>query len=148
MKVIENLKNKVNKNTNLIKRGRWINLSFIFGVNEKEFIFKIVDGKINSITQKKVDTEFGIFKISSSLENWEKHWLKIPPRDFHDLFAMLSKKIIKLDGDLKPLMQNLQYFKDLIASAEILPPFEIVSFVLTAKVDAETKVLPELSSIT
>ena len=94
MKVIENLKNKVNKNTNLIKRGRWINLSFIFGVNEKEFIFK----------------------ISSSLENWEKHWLKIPPRDFHDLFAMLSKKIIKLDGDLKPLMQNLQYFKDLIAS--------------------------------
>ena len=116
MKVIENLKNKVNKNTNLIKRGRWINLSFIFGVNEKEFIFKIVDGKINSISQKKVDTEFGIFKISSSLENWEKHWSKIPPRDFHDLFAMLSKKIIKLDGDLKPLMQNLQYFKDLIAS--------------------------------
>ena len=53
MKVIENLKNKVNKNTNLIKRGKWINLSFIFGVNEKEFIFKIVDGKINSISQKK-----------------------------------------------------------------------------------------------
>ena len=49
MKVIENLKNKVNKNTNLIKRGKWINLSFIFGVNEKEFIFKIIDGKINSI---------------------------------------------------------------------------------------------------
>ena len=116
MKVIENLKNKVNKNTNLIKRGRLINLSFVFGVNEKEFIFKIVDGKINSIYKKKVDTEFGVFKISSSLENWEKHWLKIPPRDFHDLFAMLSKKIIKLDGDLKPLMQNLQYFKDLIAS--------------------------------
>ncbi len=113
MKVIENLKNKVNKNTNLIKRGRWINLSFVFGVNDKEFIFNIVDGKINSISQKKVDTEFGIFKISSTLENWEKHWLKIPPRDFHDLFAMLSKK---LDGDLKPLMQNLQYFKDLIAS--------------------------------
>ena len=54
MKVIENLKNKVNKNTNLIKRGRWINLSFVFGVNEKEFIFKIVDGKINSISQKKL----------------------------------------------------------------------------------------------
>ena len=116
MKVIENLKNKVNKNTNLIKRGRWINLTFILGVNEKEFIFKIVDGKINSISQKKVDTEFGIFKISSSLENWEKHWLKIPPRDFHDLFAMLSKKIVKIDGNILPLMQNLQFFKDLIAS--------------------------------
>ena len=116
MKLIENLKNKVNKNTILIQRGKWINLSFVFGVDEKEFIFKIVDGKINSISQKKVDTEFGIFKISSSLKNWERHWLKIPPRDFHDLFAMLSKKMIKLDGNLKPLMQNLQYFKDLIAS--------------------------------
>ena len=116
MKVIQNIKNKVNNNTILIERGKWINLTFVLGVDEKEFIVKIIDGKINSIYQKKVDTEFGIFKISSSLKNWQNHWLKIPPRDFHDLFAMLSKKLVKLDGDLKPLMQNLQYFKDLIAS--------------------------------
>ena len=65
MKVIDNLKYKVNKNTNLIKRGRWINLSFVFGVDEKEFIFKIVDGKINSISKKKVDTTL-IKKLSST----------------------------------------------------------------------------------
>jgi hypothetical protein len=48
--------------------------------------------------------------------SWEKHWLKKPPRDYHDIFAMLAKKIIILEGDLTPFIQNLQYFKDLIAS--------------------------------
>ena len=26
--------------------------------------------------------------------SWEKHWLNIPPRDYHDIFAMLAKKLI------------------------------------------------------
>ena len=116
MKIIQRLKQKVNNNYNLIKRGKWVNLSFVFGVESEEFIIKIFEGKIIDITKKKVDTEYGVFKISSSLQNWKKHWLKVPPRNYHDLFAMLSKKLVKLDGDLKPLMQNLQYFKDLIAS--------------------------------
>jgi len=29
---------------------------------------------------------------------------------------MLSKKIVKIEGNILPLMQNLQYFKDIIAS--------------------------------
>jgi hypothetical protein len=29
---------------------------------------------------------------------------------------MLPKGLAKIDGDLLPLMQNLQYFKDVIAS--------------------------------
>jgi hypothetical protein len=28
---------------------------------------------------------------------------------------MLAKDIVHIDGDLLPLMQNLQYFKDLIS---------------------------------
>ena len=47
---------------------------------------------------------------------WNKHWLKLPPRDYHDIFAMLAKNLIYIDGDLTPFIQNLQYFKDLIAS--------------------------------
>jgi hypothetical protein len=37
-----------------------------------------------------------------------------PPRDYHDIFAMLPKQIARIDGELLPLMQNLQYFKDII----------------------------------
>ena len=116
MKLIKNIKKLVNNNTQIISKGRWVNLKFILGVDAEDFIFEINCGKIVSIEKRTVDTKTGLFKISASLTSWKKHWLYMPPRDYHDLFAMLSKKIIKLDGDLKPLMQNLQYFKDLIAS--------------------------------
>ena len=47
--------------------------------------------------------------------SWAKHWQAVPPRDYHDIFAMLPKGILAIDGTLLPLMQNLQYFKDIIA---------------------------------
>ena len=116
MKIIENLKKHVNKDSQIISRGKWVNVKFVLNVDTSDFIIDIKNGRINSIQLRKVDTESGEFKISSSLNNWKKHWLKIPPRDYHDLFAMLSKKLIKIDGNIISFMQNLQYFKDLIAS--------------------------------
>tara|TARA_Y100001970_G_C13596586_1_gene538129 strand:- start:148 stop:516 length:369 start_codon:yes stop_codon:yes gene_type:complete len=116
MKLIKNIKKLVNNNTQIISKGRWVKLKFILGVDAEDFIFEINCGKIVSIEKRTVDTKTGLFKISASLTSWKKHWLYIPPRDYHDLFAMLSKKIIKIDGNILPLMQNLQFFKDLIAS--------------------------------
>ena len=116
MKLIKNIKKLVNNNTQIISKGRWVNLKFILGVDAEDFIFEINCGKIVSIEKRTVDTKTGLFKISASLTSWKKHWLYMPPRDYHDLFAMLSKKIIKIDGNILPLMQNLQFFKDLIAS--------------------------------
>ena len=116
MKLIKNIKKLVNNNTQIISKGRWVNLKFILGVDAEDFIFEINCGKIVSIEKRTVDTKTGLFKISASLTSWKKHWLYMPPRDYHDLFAMLSKKIVKIDGNILPLMQNLQFFKDLIAS--------------------------------
>ena len=116
MKLIKNIKKLVNNNTQIISKGKWVNLKFILGVDAEDFIFEINCGKIVSIEKRTVDTKTGLFKISASLTSWKKHWLYMPPRDYHDLFAMLSKKIVKIDGNILPLMQNLQFFKDLIAS--------------------------------
>ena len=58
----------------------------------------------------------GIFKIQVKTKVWDKHWLELPPRDYHDIFSMLSKNLVNIDGDITPFIQNLQYFKDLIAS--------------------------------
>jgi hypothetical protein len=46
----------------------------------------------------------------------------VPRRDHHDLWAMLAARIATIDGDLLPLMQNLQYFKDVLAAPR--PPRE------------------------
>ena len=107
---------KVNSNQSLTKRGNWVTVAFTFGIEDTDLLINIINGKIDSIKKRTLLTESGIFRIHGSNECWEKHWLKVPPRDFHDIFSMLAKKIITIDGDLLPLMQNLQYFKDLIAS--------------------------------
>ncbi|MDB9915369.1 hypothetical protein OAD30_00935 [Alphaproteobacteria bacterium] len=116
MKTVDRWIENVNSNKSLVYKGRWVNLTFTFGINDKDLLIKIIKGKIQSITTRTIKTQSGIFRIHGLSESWDKHWLKIPPRDYHDIFAMLAKNIITIDGDLTPLIQNLQYFKDLIAS--------------------------------
>ena len=107
---------RINSNQDLLKRGKWVNLTFTFGIENTDYLFEIINGKINSIKKRVLLTKSGVFRIHGQSVSWEKHWLKNPPRDYHDIFAMLAKKIIILEGDLTPFIQNLQYFKDLIAS--------------------------------
>ena len=107
---------RINSNQDLLKRGKWVNLTFTFGIENTDYLFEIINGKVNSIKKRVLLTKSGVFRIHGQSLSWEKHWLKNPPRDYHDIFAMLAKKIIILEGDLTPFIQNLQYFKDLIAS--------------------------------
>ena len=116
MQSIEKWIIKANSNKRLVEKGRWVNLTFTFGIGKNDYLFEIIEGKVISSTKRTVLTKSGIFKIHGERDAWEKHWLNIPPRNYHDIFAMLAKKLIIIDGNLTPFMQNLQYFKDLIAS--------------------------------
>jgi hypothetical protein len=116
MKSIDEWINIVNSNKKLVDNGKWLNLIFTFGYGNNDYLFEINNGRILSINRRDLQTKSGIFKIHADTKSWEKHWLTIPPRDYHDIFAMLAKKIVTIDGNLIPLMQNLQYFKDIIAS--------------------------------
>ena len=107
---------RINSNQDLLKRGKWVNLTFTFGIENTDYLIEIINGKVNSIKKRVLLTKSGVFRIHGESMSWEKHWLKNPPRDYHDIFAMLAKKIIILEGDLTHFIQNLQYFKDLIAS--------------------------------
>ena len=109
------LDSNVNADPALVHRGRWVNLTFTLGIDDIDYLITIQKGKIVNITQRKLQTIAGRFSIRADAESWRKHWQKIPQRDYHDIFAMLAKDIVNIDGDLVPLMQNLQYFKDLIS---------------------------------
>ena len=109
------LVSNVNADPALVHRGRWINLTFTLGVGDVDYLITIQRGKIINITQRALQTVTGRFSIRAEAHSWRKHWEKIPQRDYHDIFAMLAKGIISIDGDLLPLIQNLQFFKDLIS---------------------------------
>ena len=112
---LNGLKRNVNADPALVHRGRWVSLTFTFGIDDIDYLITIQKGKIVNITQRKLQTIAGRFSIRADAQSWHKHWQKIPQRDYHDIFAMLAKDFVNIDGDLVPLMQNLQYFKDLIS---------------------------------
>ncbi len=109
------LDSNVNADPALVHRGRWVSLTFTLGTGDIDYLITIQKGKIVNITQRRLQTKAGQFSIRTDAQSWRKHWQKIPERDYHDIFAMLAKNIVNIDGDLVPLMQNLQYFKDLIS---------------------------------
>ena len=114
--MLEDLQARGNADLELVRRGRWGNLSFVLGVGEVEYGIAIADGRIENVEARRLPTHGGLFAIRAARETWEEHWKPIPRRDYHDIWSMLPKGLAALDGDLLPLMQNLQYFKDVLAS--------------------------------
>jgi hypothetical protein len=114
MSVLSSLKERVNSHATLVHRGRWVSLDFTLGVGETDYLVSVLRGEVSDVRERRLQTQSGKFSIRASRESWDLHWSLIPPRDYHDVFAMLAKGLVKIDGNLVPLMQNLQYFKDLI----------------------------------
>jgi len=114
--ILQQIAERVNANDPLVHRGRYVNLTFQLGLGKEEYLVCVRDGRIHDIQPRTLATETGVFSVRSDLSHWEKFWLPVPPRDYQDLFSMLPKQFARIDGDVLPLMQNLQYFKDVLAS--------------------------------
>ena len=48
-------------------------------------------------------------------EAWGRLWQSVPAPGWHDINALMKRGHVVLEGDLHPLMANLQYLKDLLA---------------------------------
>ncbi len=114
--MIETLAERVNADAGLVRRGRYVNLAFLLGVGEDDYIIAVAAGRVASVERRQRAMDTGRFAIRAGRRVWEEFWKPLPKRDHHDLFSMVSAGLARIDGDLLPLMQNLQYFKDLLAA--------------------------------
>jgi hypothetical protein len=114
--MIEELAETVNADSELVRRGRYVSLDFLVGVGETDYIVAVREGCITAIGARRLPMDSVCFAIRADREVWDEHWKPIPRRDRHDLFSMVAAGLATLDGDLLPLMQHLQYFKDVLAA--------------------------------
>lgn len=114
--MLEELQQRVNASEPLVRRGRWVNLTFLFGSGDDEYLITIASGRVAHVEPRRLPTHSGVFAIRAAPETWAEHWQPVPRRDYHDIWSMLPKGLARLEGDLLPLIQNLQYFKDVIAA--------------------------------
>ncbi|TAJ39162.1 MAG: hypothetical protein EPO67_01245 [Reyranella sp.] len=101
--------------TDLQRRGRWLNVECRIEIGAEPFHLVLHDGALAAFDRGPRLMRSTAFTIRGTDEAWTQHWRKIPDPGWHDLFALTKRGVASFDGDLRPLLQNLQFFKDLLA---------------------------------
>ena len=99
----------------LLRRGRGLIVDCRVNVGSEPFYLSIRDGALASLDRGAKLMRSTVFSFQATEEAWTNFWKKIPEPGWHDLFALTKRGAASMDGDLRPLLQNLQYFKDLLA---------------------------------
>jgi hypothetical protein len=101
--------------TDLQRRGRWLTADCRIDVGREPFFLSLRDGAMASFERGPKLMRSTAFAFRASDEAWTAFWQPVPEPGWHDLFALTKRGVASIDGDLRPFLQNLQYFKDLLA---------------------------------
>jgi hypothetical protein len=98
-------------------RARAVSLTLLVQFGEVALLTRIQDGQvvaIDELSSLRPLTSFD-FSIKASAAAWLKFWEPIPQAGSHDIFALTRHGQMQIQGNLHPLMSNLQFIKDLLA---------------------------------
>jgi hypothetical protein len=99
----------------LQRRGVWFSESFHVGIGTVPFTVTANRGQIISVERGPFLLRSQPFSITASGAAWHRFWQPLPEPGWHDLMALFKRGEARIDGDLQPLMANLQYIKDVLA---------------------------------
>ena len=113
--MIEALKERVNGDAGLVRRGRYLTTSFLLEVGETSWLISIFEGKIVSVAKGPFVMPSSSFALRAPEEEWQKFWSRRPPPGSNDLLALVRRRVLKTEGNLQIFMANLRYFKEALA---------------------------------
>jgi len=115
--MLEDLADRVNGDANLVRRGKSVSTTFLIAIDTTDHLVSVRDGRITGIKSGPFITPNYSFALRASRDSWEKLWSEKPIPGFTDIFALVKKKLLRIEGDLHPFMSNLLYFKGVLAAA-------------------------------
>jgi hypothetical protein len=114
--MIDNIASLVNADAKLIRRGRFVDTTFMIAIDDAYTLIRVEGGRITKVTPGPFITPDYSFALRASRAVWEKFWQPLPPPGFTDVFALVKQKLMRVEGDIHPFMANLLYFKDVLAA--------------------------------
>ena len=114
--MIDKIARLVNADAGLVRRGRFVDTTFLIAVDDAYTLIRIQEGRVVKVTPGPFITPDYSFALRAPRSVWEKFWQPLPPLGFTDIFALVKQKLMRVEGDLHPFMANLLYFKDVIAA--------------------------------
>ena len=112
---IEALPELVNNNAALVRRGRHLTTTFMLEIGDKQYLVSVLNGRILDVTAAKV-MPCWVFALRAPAEAWRKFWAPVPEPGYNDIFALIRRGLMRIEGNLQPLMANLLYIKAVLAS--------------------------------
>ena len=106
---------RVNSDSHLIWRGRNLSGNCLVQIGTVPFLLRIEEGRIRECLKGLPLLCSWLFAVRGSAQGWAALWQDPPPPGWHDIFALTKRGEMTLEGNLHPLMANLQYFKDILA---------------------------------
>ena len=113
--MLEALKERVNADAGLVRRGRMLTTTFLFQSGDTSWLISIFEGRIVSVTRGPFVMPSSSFALRASEAEWEKFFLAKPPPGSNDLMALVRRKALKAEGNLQVFMAHLRYFKEALA---------------------------------
>jgi hypothetical protein len=113
--MIEALKQRVNDDAGLVRRGKFLTTTFLLEIGATAWLISIFEGKIVSVMKGPFVMPSAAFALRASEEEWQKFWSRRPPPGSNDLLALVRRRVLKTEGNLQIFMANLRYFKEALA---------------------------------
>ena len=113
--MLEALKERVNEDAGLVRRGRYLTTNFLLQSGETSWLVSIFEGRVVSVTRGPFVMPSSAFALRASETEWAKFFLAKPPPGSNDLMALIRRKVLKAEGDLQVFMAHLRYFKEALA---------------------------------
>lgn len=113
--MIEALRQLVNDDAALVRRGRFLTTTFLLEVGETPWLISIYEGQVVSVTRGPFVMPSSAFALRAPEAEWQKFWSDRPPPGANDLMALIKRRVLKAEGDLQVFMANLRYFKEALA---------------------------------
>ena len=87
-------------------------------------------GRIESLSHGPFVMPRWDFALRAPVDEWLAFWQPLPAPGHHDLFALIKRRVLRVERDLHPIISNLFYFKALMAAprgAQAFTPEAIVA---------------------
>ncbi len=108
---------RVNGEPRLLHRGRFLAATMMIEIGETPYFLTVERGRVVALTEGPVLMRPWAFAIRAGAAAWAGFWQALPAPGFHDIFAMTKSGAARIEGDYYPLMANLRYVKELLATA-------------------------------
>ncbi|WP_249159521.1 hypothetical protein [Bradyrhizobium tropiciagri] len=113
--MIETLKERVNGDAALVRRGRFLTTTFLFEIGRTAWLIAVHEGRIASVTKGPFVMPSSCFALRTTEAEWDRFCERRPPPGSNDIMALIKRRVLKAEGDLQVFMANLRYFKEALA---------------------------------